>query len=56
MKNGTSKLSGTKTKPAGAHLKHGRCQVNSCKDGCQCGVATLHQVDSVEEDEVTRNN
>lgn len=45
-----------KEKPAAAHLQHGRRQVNWCEDGCQCGVAALHQVDGVEEDEVTRNN
>lgn len=60
-----SKSSGTKTrqrplkekeKPGGAHLQHGRRQVHRCEDGRQCGVATVHQVDRVEEDEVTRNN
>lgn len=58
-----SKLSRTKTaaaikkeKPAGAHLQHGCRQVDGHEDGCQRGVATLHQVDGVEEDEVTRDN
>lgn len=40
-------------KSPGAHLQHSRRQVDGHKDGGQGGVSALHQVDCVEEDQVT---
>lgn len=40
-------------KHTGAHLQHSSSQVDGHKDGCQGGVSALHQVDGVEEDQVT---
>lgn len=39
--------------PSRAHLKHGSRQVDGHKDGGQGGVSALHQVDGVEEEDVT---
>jgi len=36
-----------------AHLQHGSSQVHGHEDGGQGGVSSLHQVDGVEEDQVT---
>lgn len=41
---------------AGAHLQHGSSQVDRHEDGCQRGVTALHQMDGVEEDQVTGND
>ena len=43
-------------KRSNTHLQHSSSQVDGHKDGGQGGVSALHQVDSVEEDQVTRDH
>lgn len=43
-------------KPISTHLEQSSSQVDGHKDGCQGGVSALHQVDGIEEDQVTRNH
>lgn len=50
--------SGTRQIPSSgaAHLQQRRSQVDGHEDGRQAGVATLHQMDGVEEDHMTRDH
>lgn len=38
------------------HLQQGSSQVDGHEDGCQGGVSTLHQMDGVQEDHMTRDH
>lgn len=39
-----------------AHLQQRSSEINRHKDGRQGGVSTLHQMDSVQEDDMTRDH